>query len=701
MNTTSKLVTLLILTAMGAGGWILFRDEPVDAGPARGGPSDLVADDPAPTAGAAAGIETSPAPGDGDPADADPGPDLPPMRTVTIVDVGDRPVAGAHVALVEGAARVEGLVTPMGVTGEDGTIKLQPRGPEDRVVVVAAGNPPTAVPLPEDDSFTVELPRGLRLFGFLMVDGQRPVGPVEFELRGFVDASADWTPALRAARARLGRVRDGVVPMRTSSDGEFRFHGLPGAGPYTLHFPAHHAHGATEADRRNVLAHAPHPGLRIDLISLPGITGTPVGETGSVEVEAEVTRDDGTSYTLKQTTACGDRFRFVLRDDATSRVVVVVTRADGSRFARRFLVAGLDGPLDLGEIPPDPVRVLPVRVTGPDGPIQGARAVARGYESPKTDAKGWTDFRLPPETPRIWIGAPGYRVVSADVPPEKAGAVQVRLEREVRLAIEVSGESAGVPGLTVRLTAEGGPVFDARVTGAFDGTDLQGTRPRARTRGADGSETLSFDAGRPIELFGVRQGVPLVVELTDVAGHLIRSERLELSGALETQVRWQLDRAPRRVWVRVVDSRAEPVEGAAVQVGASLLTTDAEGYVALEGVFADVVRLVASKDGHALTVREDARVDDEVVTLLIYPARVVWVTVHDPDGKPVDGARVSMALDAPGAPKILSRGRREGPGLYRVPDAPAVTARVRVEVGDRSGDRLVTPETDRVTVVVE
>ncbi|MEE2714029.1 MAG: carboxypeptidase-like regulatory domain-containing protein [Planctomycetota bacterium] len=697
---------LVIVALVSVGLWQILSDPPHEDAPARPA-TNGEREDPADLRNPAA-VADAPVASDRFTRRSDPPPEVPaPLQVTVLVEAADGvAVPGAMVVLAEDApasasGRDEGTLFPEGVTDGLGRVTLDAPLQVVWAVVVKDAYPPVLAAIADAGVTVVRLPGGVSVEGVVTVGGRSVKQPVALELRGYRDVSVDWTLPQRAARARAGYVRGDVIPLVTDDRGRFAFHGLEAETELSLHFPFHQVVGGPGNGGHSYQVIAPTSGVRIDLAPSPGITGRPVGHDGILAVRAVVTPSNGEPWTARPRRGEGGSFHLVLRDGEARQAEVLITRPDGSRFARRLVVSGLDGLVDLGDIPADPLRLLPVHVTGPKGDIAGARVVAGGYVSAPTGEDGWVDFRAPLGAPILVVGAAGYRLEEVRVPPLDSGAVEVRLAPSNALRCVVVGAGAASPGLQVEIAYPGSSLFEGPMIPLHASTDVRGTSPLRRSHDpvtGGGRVIYRLSAGSPskgVVAHGVRPDTPLTVSLKDAHGHELFKEVVSLGAGQQRTVTWSVERRARALHLRVRDDRGAPLSGVDIELGGrgSAVKTDGEGRAVVEGIFGDRVEVMVSKRGYGTVTVGEVGLEEEVA-IRLSPARSVWVTVVDGSGALVDGASVNLDDGSGG------RGLRVGPGLYRIDGVPRRRCVVAARAAGRIGTEDVLADVERVRVVL-
>ncbi|NRA96273.1 MAG: carboxypeptidase regulatory-like domain-containing protein [Planctomycetes bacterium] len=631
-----------------------------------------------------------------------PTPASPPRVTILVQDAQGVAVPGAAVVLAEGAAGSasedeEGVLSPEGVTDESGRVTMEAPLGLVWAVAVKTAYPPAFAAIADEGVTVVQLSSGGLVEGVVTLDGRPATQPIEIELRGHRDVSVDWTLRQQTARARAGYVRGDVIPAVTDDSGRFAFHGLDAGEGLTLHFPLHQVVGGTFDGRHSFEVTSPASGLRVDLTAAPMITGRPVGHDGVLAVHAVVTPRVGAQWIARARHRGGPEFHIVLRDGEARQAEVSITRLDGSRFARRLVVAGLDGLVDLGDIPADPLRLLPVHVTGLKGNIEGARVATAGYVSAPTGKDGWVDFRVPVGEPTIVVGKAGYHVAEMRVPPVERGGVEVRLESANALRIVVTGAGAQDRGLRVQIAYSGSDLFERPTRLLRPSTDMRGTPPsrRARDNVTGGGRLLYELVEGGVVVYGVRPDTPLDISLVDAHGHEIVKESVSLGQGQQRTVTWILDERARTLHARVVDDGGRPLFGAEIRIDGrgGTWTSDVEGHAAVEGIFQDRVDVTVSKRGYSTVTRREVALADELA-IRLDPVRSLWVTVVDTKGELVDDALLELDGETAG------RVRRAGRGLYRIDEVPRRPVVVRARVSERTGTETVAADAERVRIAV-
>jgi hypothetical protein len=588
-------------------------------------------------------------------------------------------------------------------TGADGRARFDGAAPDWRCIAIDA---PGHAPIwrrrtVEAGVETLRLPPDVAVDGSVTIDGAEPPAPIELELRGFALPADGWP---EAAASWLGAKSDraGSLRAKTGDRGAFAFRGLAGGIALRLLGPTGYRLPGAASLRPELEVTTPQRGLRLAFESLPVIRGRIVGQIAEPAGDAVVTIGGnlltGIGWAQPHLTlhyrfvrsggvredrlflSPGARFTLPFHETDVARfeldVFAGITFLDGELLARRRI----DGPLrqshDLGDIDVrEGERALVVEVVDPDGaPIAGALAAAGGRLSGETDARGLVAMTCSAAARTLTVGAFGYCVTRVPIPAARSTTIRVTLPRANRLRfVVVAPGPEALVGLQLRTELPGEPGEDAPewvagFAGVHGPPPSGGERsafvdPSGR-RGGSHAQQYSLPADGRIELCDLPVGIAFRVALQDAHGHRLWSEELTLAAGELRELRHSLQTGPRRLRARVADANGAAVPNASVTAGHQPLALEAGGWFELDHVHGPSPAIRVDAPGRVGRDLEPGFLDRET-TILLEPARVLWVELHDAAG----GRPQAQVIYRGDAGDAVGAAHSE-PGLVRLDGVP-------------------------------
>ena len=357
-------------------------------------------------------------------------------------------------------------------------------------------------------------------------------------------------------RQPLGVGGGNAAMPRTDADGECLLEPLP-EGEFWLQIeaPSH-----LEA-RETIKASNTQDMVTVKLergVSLEGTLTAPEGvQVGGIRVRLEANgRRSGRWIHERATSDLEGRFRFDRVPEGTYKITARVRSGDRYYEGTVSAATGTGHAVELPLEPGDPLKLLVVKVVGPDGkpvPAGSIELERRSGGSSGSHSRNFSDgvaeFEMNEVPDTIVVSVSGMIGFGAQVvgpmPPPSSGTLEVRVEPAVSIRGVVL-DAGGQPAVGVRLSA--------KVPSAEEGTRHRHTRSVSEATTA---------VGGAFELSGLSaQAYEIHVQPT--RAHLPPGEPLRIRGGTEG-VRIELGQA-NEVEITVLSSQGAPLAGATVSL---------------------------------------------------------------------------------------------------------------------------------------
>lgn len=395
----------------------------------------------------------------------------------------------------------------------------------------------------------------------------------------------------------------------------------------------------------------------------------------------------------------GFRCLFAERTDVEALEFTRVRSAEGRTFEApaRIELAERDDPTDVGDVAcePEDVRTLALRTVDPEGrPVPSAKITIRGEGDVRTDERGRATLpSVPLSEPDLRIRAEGFATAMLDPLSFSDSESTVVLRPTNELAIQVAPVSSSMAGIPRVAVVGSQPLFGPVGPGArarerprtSAGRFVGGSTERGDTRfewqfAPDAEGRLVFEELRP--------GLPFEVRLLDPFGGLLASRACEPLGASERRViDLRPDRPVRTIAGRIVDAEGRPIARAHVLYSGEKsgfgVPAGADGRFRLEHALEDSFNIGITKRGYAPATlhASDFPADGSELAIRLERAHDVRVSLVDPTGSPVSGARVDVRRAGPEGAAILQRLEEASPGEFPLRDATEGEVTFLIEVG--------------------
>ena len=540
---------------------------------------------------------------------------------VRVHDGATQPLAGARVWLCDSTWR-EGEEERVAFARADAAGMARFAAPPelDTILVLAEGRRPVQVARSHgaaEQQVVIDQP--LSITGTVVVDGQRPVSPIEL-VAASDEAPRAWCDAALAALEPFDP-KEFAGTATCDPNGRFAFFGLLPGMEYEVkpRLRAWKLPGTWGTEPSVTVAPLAVDAV-LELASLPVITGRPVLPEGVAAKGRKrvwiwprfVARNGDSVEWGGYPCRIGEQFTVPVRDVPGSAADLATTTleflhgpAKTNPIAATRTVAGpFTGVHDLGDVVLDDrsseneLLVVDRRNT----PVAGAQVLSFNKLSAPAEADGRVRARVPPASARIVVGAKGYRARAIDVTDGMQWPLLVVLDEANRLRVEARAAVSGtkLAPLMVNLVFADRPP-DHDLGDDFRVNELRGSKPIAVMANAE-TETLHFamPPAAAFELCDLPPGIVFTVQLCDAFGHEIAAEAVALRADELRDVRFVVSQLPRRLAGQVVDAEGRPLRGVLVSVGPNdwdPRATDAEGRFAVDGVYADSPTLQFDRDG--------------------------------------------------------------------------------------------------------
>ncbi|MEZ6195308.1 MAG: hypothetical protein R3F20_06240 [Planctomycetota bacterium] len=589
-------------------------------------------------------------------------------------------------------------------TDAEGEAKLHPSARPVILLARAPGLRPIAHRSWDDGGTTIVLPRSETVRGRLLVEGKAPGRPITFEL----------APALETLDEVARDIATGIssvaLQMRIEADaeGSFRIEGLalPWRGrvvmPRGLWLMS--VDGATESSElRLAVRHLDEP-VRLDCFAQPTVSGRcRIGDRFAAGLSVGLRRaGERRTIALDRSSPEGSFTLCLAEWTPDVDLELEVADADGKLLlTHRFRMR--EANTDLGEIEVPGQFGGSIRVMDESGsPIAGAIAEVSGQMGGPTDASG--EIRLAQLVPRgatAAVSAPGRTTVLLPAPgADEVASVTLAAARTLRVVLTENGRPAA--GREVRVWERRSDPNRAAGLSSEAHRLVQGLLHVRRTPEGESFRIAVTD----------REGVAVVGDVApgndawvDVRGHghlTLFQARVPDGGGPTVEVAGELV-AVTRLSLRVVAEDGRPLSGARVHVSlaparnGAPVGTDADGRAAVDLPAGSTVWLDALAPGHSRLSCEPRALDGEEWTLTLRAAPRIEVTIAEHDGRPSDA---NLTVSGQALPLVATRARRDGPGRFRIVDAPDGPFTVLAIAGLRTYERRIDPALDGERVVI-